>query len=146
VIVAIYKIRMKIIVDTGIFISLFVHEDINNKRVVDKYTQYQEKNTLFFISDYILDELFTRLRYDCGEYVTKIKVAQINRMIKQEELILLSIDDKLFNKAQEIFLKFSEHKLSFTDATTYCLYKTLKLNEIFTLDSDFRKIGAKTSF
>ena len=44
-------------------------------------------------------------------------------------------------KAKEILLKFFEHKVSFTDATTYVLCKDFKIDEVFTLDSDFRKMG-----
>ncbi len=137
---------MKILVDTGAFIALFVKEDINHKITSNQYVEYRKQNTLLFTSDYILDELFTRLLYDCGEYIMKIKVKQINQMIEQKELTLLSVDKVIFEKAQEIFLKFSEHKVSFTDATTYVLYKDFSMDEIFTLDSDFKKMRVKTSF
>jgi len=37
-------------------------------------------------------------------------------------------------------------KINFTDATTYVLYKDFAIDEIFTLDSDFKKMRLKTSF
>lgn len=43
-------------------------------------------------------------------------------------------------------LKFAEHKIFLTDAATYVLMKEFSFNKIFTLDSDFRKIGLNTSF
>jgi len=55
-------------------------------------------------------------------------------------------DQMVFRKAQDVLIKFSEHKISFTDAATYVLYKDLALNEVFTLDDDFRKIRVNTSF
>lgn len=137
---------MKIFFDTGVFIALFIKEDINYTRVFLKYREYRKDHHLFYTSDYILDELFTRLMYDCGEYLTKIKMKEINYMIEKKELLLLSVDKDIFNKAQEVFLKFSEHKFSFTDATCYVLYKEYKLDEIFTVDGGFNKIHAKTSF
>ena len=55
------------------------------------------------------------------------------------------IDPLLFKKSEEGFLKFSEHKISFTDATIYLCMKEFKIDEVFTLDADFKKIGLKVS-
>ena len=62
------------------------------------------------------------------------------------EIRVLDIDKSIFAKAMEVLLKFSDHKISFTDATSYILYKDFSLDEIFTLDSDFKKLRINTSF
>ena len=58
------------------------------------------------------------------------------------------IDDyeKLAKISLDILDKFSEHKISFTDATSFCLYKDFNLDAIFTLDGDFKKMRVNTSF
>lgn len=137
---------MKVIVDTSALIALFVKQDINHNLVAKKYIEYRKQHVSLFISDYILDELFTRLLYDCGPYVMKIKCKQIDQMLETKELQLFSIDKEIFEKTKKFFLKFSDHKISFTDVTTYVLYKEYKLDEVFTLDSDFHKMRLKTSF
>jgi predicted nucleic acid-binding protein len=62
------------------------------------------------------------------------------------EIKIVFIDSLFFKKAQEAFLKFSEHKISFTDAVSYVLCKEFKIDEIFTLDADFKKMRLNTSF
>lgn len=135
---------MKVFIDTSAFVALLVDKEKYHREAVEKYQEYRQQKTILLTSHYVLDELFTRLLY----YRLDIKKAieKIKESIAVNELTVLQIDDVLFEKALEIFLKFSEHKISFTDATTYVLYKDFKLDEIFTLDRDFKKMRAKTSF
>ena len=81
-----------------------------------------------------------------GKIELKKVVAQINKVVKNNELKMLDVDEVLFNKSAETMTKFAEHKLSFVDASIYNLVKDYKLDEVFTLDSDFKKVGLKTSF
>ncbi|MCL5010385.1 MAG: hypothetical protein M1289_02160 [Patescibacteria group bacterium] len=54
---------MKVFIDTSAFVALFVDKEIDHKIVVKKYHDYRQRRVAFFTSDYILDELFTRLLY-----------------------------------------------------------------------------------
>jgi|SRR3989344_2030933 len=136
---------MKVFIDTSAFIALFVDKEISHEKIARKYYDYRQQRAIFFTSYYILDELFTRLSYykgvDIKKYIQKLK-----NSIKANELTVLQIDEVLFDKSIIMFTKFAEHKISFTDATTYTLFKDYKFDEIFTLDSDFKKIGVATSF
>ena len=136
---------MKIFFDTGVFIALFISQEKYHKQISDKYRDYRKQRALFFTSYYILDELFTRLIYDFGKVATEKVMNLLMKSIKNEEIKVLDIDEGIFNKSLTTLLKFAEHKISLTDATSYILFKDLKLDEVFTLDSDFRKIGLKTS-
>lgn len=137
---------MKIFFDTGVFIALFIKEEQRHKEVTKQYNTYKQIFTQFYTSLYILDELYTRLLYDFGERVAKEKVRFMQKVISKKEFLVLDIDEAIFEKSQNVFLKFAEHKLSFTDATTYVLIKDFKLDEVFTLDSGFKKIRLPTSF
>jgi len=137
---------MKIFIDTGAFIALFVKSEINHKKVAVKYKEYKQKRALFLTSNYILDELYTRLMYDFGKNITYKVIQKLNKAKEEQQLRILNIDETVFNKSIEVFIKFGDHKISFTDATTYILIKDFQIDEIFTLDSDFKKIRAKTSF
>ncbi len=136
---------MKVFIDTSVFISLSVKKDINYQRVKKKYQEYKQQRALFLTSDYILDELYTRLIYDFNEKVCKDRVKKLTLAEKNGEINVLRINEVLFDKALKVFLKFSEHKISFTDASTYVCVKEYKLDEIFTLDSDFKKLRLKVS-
>ncbi len=137
---------MKVFFDTGAFIALFISKEKYHKQITSKYRSYRKQRALFYTSYYILDELFTRLIYDFGKSATeKVKVS-LAKSIEKEEVKVLDIDEATFAKSLNSLLKFAEHKISFTDATTYNLFRDLQLDEVFTLDSDFKKIGLKTSF
>lgn len=136
---------MKILIDTSMFVALFVENELHHKKVVEKYLEYKNQRVIFFTSYYILDELFTRLLY-YGETNIKSYIQILQESITANEITVLEVNEGVFQKSLQSFLKFSEHKLSFTDASTYTLYKDFSIDEIFTLDSDFKKIGANTSF
>lgn len=135
---------MKIFIDTSAFVALLVESETDHKKVATIYLDYRQHRATFLTSDYVLDELFTRLLYyklDIKKYIEKLRSS-----IAKNEITVLHIDEGLFEKALDVFLKFSDHKISFTDATSYILYKDFALDEIFTLDQDFKKMRVKTSF
>lgn len=135
---------MKVFIDTSAFVAILVKSETDHKKVAKKYLDYRQHRATFLTSDYVLDEFFTRLLYyklDLRKYIEKLKGS-----IARNEITILHIDEGLFEKALDVFLKFSDHKISFTDATSYCLYKDLSLDEVFTLDDDFKKIRVNTSF
>lgn len=136
---------MKVFIDTSAFVALLVDKETDHKIVANKYHDYRQKRAILFTSDYILDELFTRLLYfkqvDIKKYIQKLKES-----ISKGEITVLRVEEAIFEKALEAFLKFSDHKISFTDATSYILLKNFSLDEVFTLDDDFKKIRLTTSF
>lgn len=135
---------MKVFLDTSAFVALLVESETDHEKVAKKYLHYRQQRSLFITSDYILDELFTRLLYynlDIKRHIEKLKDS-----ISRKEIVVLHIDEGSFDKSLSIFLKFSDHKISFTDATTYVLYKDFALDEVFTLDTDFKKLRINTSF
>ena len=136
---------MKVLIDTSAFVALFVDKETYHKKVAKKYNDYRQQRAILFTSYYVLDELFTRLLY-YKEINTKKHIRILKDSIAANELTVMQIDEAIFQKSLEIFLKFSEHKISFTDATTYTLYKDFAIDEIFTLDSDFKKMRINTSF
>lgn len=135
---------MKIFIHTSAFIALFVENETDHNKVAKKYLEYRQARAAFITSDYILDELFTRLRY----YKLDIKksIEKLKESIDKKEIAVLHMDESLFQKSLVAFLKYSDQEISFTDATTFILYKDFQLDEVFTLDSDFKKIGLNTSF
>lgn len=136
---------MKVFIDTSAFIALFVAKDENHSPITRQYSTYRKQRALFFTSDYILDELFTRLMYDFGKGPTLKVLSLIKQAIANEELNVLHIDNIVFQKSKDIFLKYADHRISFTDATSFQLFRDFALDEIFTLDSDFKKMRLKTA-
>lgn len=132
---------MKIFIDTSAFIALIIKNESSHAQIFKSFQQYKRKRAQFFTSTYVLDELYTRCIMIAGAHGASEAVASIRQTISSHELTLLDVDTEIFQKAEKIFLKFADHKISFTDATTYVLYKDFSLDSVFTLDSDFKKMG-----
>lgn len=137
---------MKVFIDTSGFIAYFIKQEAFHEEIVRKLKVYQQQKVILLTSDYVLDELLTWFSAKQNKHILEKLIAGLEKMQQNDELRVLLIDPTIFKKAQEVIVKFSDHKISFTDATTYVLYKDFKLDEIFTLDKDFKKMRAKTSF
>mgnify|MGYP001611067739 FL=1 len=137
---------MKVFIDTSAFVSLLVKQDLHHDLVVKKHKEYVQHHAIFLTSDYILDELYTHLVYDLAKNKVGEIIAKFDQKIHTKDIRLLPIDETVFSQAKETLLKFCEHKISFTDCTSYVLCKKLALDEIFTLDSDFKKLNLAVSF
>lgn len=137
---------MKAFIDTSAFMALILKDESLHEKIVNKYKVYKKGRVQFITSDYILDELYTRCVWRAGTHGAKLAINLIKGVISANELTILEVDPDIFQKAEIVFLKFSDHKISFTDATSYILYKDFSLDEIFTLDDDFKKLRLNTSF
>lgn len=137
---------MRIFIDTSAFMALILKNESCHQKVVDQYKAYKEKRSHLLTSEYILDELYTRCVNKAGSYGAKLAIDLIKETVSADELTVLEVDSQIFKKSETVFLKFSDHKISFTDATSYTLYKDFAIDEVFTLDNDFKKMRLSTSF
>jgi len=137
---------MKVFIDTGPLIALFVKSDIWHKKCLKKYEEYKKTRPLFFTNIFVLSELYTRILYDHGPRSLKLAIEMIIRLQKEEKLRVFQIEDGIFKDSEDAMIKFAEHNLSFADASIYSLVKSFKLDEVFTLDKGFKKVGLSTSF
>lgn len=136
----------KVFIDTGAFIAYFVKQDQFHEEVLNKFKYYRAQNAMILTSDYILDELQTWFCAKQPKNLLERLIFSLQKMEEEGEIKVLSVDRAVFRKAQEVLLKFSEHKVSFTDATSYCLYRGFAIDEILAVDDDFKKMRLNTSF
>ncbi len=136
---------MRVFIDTSAFIALIVKTERRHKEIFEQYKQYSAENTFFYTNYFVINELYTRLAYDLSSPQLKKLVQETQNLLRKQFIQLLTIDPILFRKAETYLIKFCEHKISFTDVIIYTTVKELKLDEVFTIDSDFKKIGLKTN-
>lgn len=134
---------MKVFIDTGIFIAFFIRQESRHGDVADKYQWYRKNKAIFFTSTYVLDELLTWFTYHQPSAATEKIVRALDRIEKEHELKIIDVDEVTRKKATELFTKYLDQRISFTDATTAVFLKKFSFDELFTLDSDFRNIGIR---
>ena len=137
---------MRVFIDTSAFIAYFIKQDEFHENAVARYNFYTQQKAILLTSDYVLDELLTWFSTRQPKHILEKLVDALSKMQSAGEIRMLDIDKTIFKKGLEVLLKFSDHKISFTDATSYVLYKDFNLDEVFTIDDDFKKIRVNTSF
>ncbi len=131
----------KIFIDTSCWIDFTLTKERYHKEIVSYLISEVKKGSKFLTSDYVLDETFTRLLTGQGFHSARFFKDKVNKLEKENQLLILWTDEVLFDKAWGFFEKFSEHLLSFTDATIYTYMKDLRLDEVLSLDQGFAKVG-----
>ena len=133
----------RIFIDSSAWIDFVLNKEKYHKIIFDYLINEVKRGSKFFTSDYVLDETFTRLLTGQGIKSAKILKDKVKSLEQEKQILVLWTNEVFFNKACNFFVKFSEHELSFTDATIYNFVKDLKIDEILTLDQGFKKIGLK---
>ncbi len=86
----------------------------------------------------VAHETITLLRYRLGHKIAM----KVGRMLWNEELAkLVFVDRAMEQKAWELFVRYSDHKFSFTDCTSFVVMEQLGIMKAFVFDSDFESYG-----
>lgn len=131
----------RIFVDTSAWVAFVLKDETNHRKVHAYFDNETKAKSVFFTSDYVLDETYTRLLTNQSVFSAKKFREKIIEAKEMERLAILWTDKGICDKAWEYFMKFSDHKLSFTDATIYTLVKKFTIDEVLTLDKGFKKSG-----
>lgn len=132
----------RVFVDASGWIEMMLEGELYYEAVSSYFTSERKRGTRLFTSDYVLDEAYTRLlTQQKSLQLAEALYSKIGSATKANSLSLLFTDETTFTKAWRYFVKFAEHKLSFTDATIVAFAKDLKIDEILTLDQGFKKVG-----
>lgn len=105
------------------------------------FLKHSKTGSTFFTNDYVLDEAWTRLITQQSVTAAKVLKAKIEEAERHGNLTVFWTDDALFEQSWKTFLKFSEHRFSFTDAVIMTVVRAFRIDEILTLDQGFKKAG-----
>lgn len=131
----------KIFVDTSAWIEILLKDEKYHKSVSNYFVDQLKSGAKFLTCDYVLDETWTRLLTNRNLKEAKALRNKVKEAEDRGVLLVLWTDQVLFDKAWKNFVKFAEHRLSFTDALIVTIVKDLKLDEVLSLDGGFRKVG-----
>lgn len=94
--------------------------------------------TLFVTTNFVLDETYTRLRVRAG---VRVAVLFGEKIRTSRETNICTVDTPVEKAAWEIFKKYHDHDLSYTDCTSFAFMRLKKIKEAFTFDNDFKIFG-----
>jgi len=128
----------KIFVDTSAWIALADRDDRNHLKAVNTHVQYLEARAKYVISNLVLFETITRLRYNLSHPAALKFKKEMDSAIQCGDLQIVWVDSELADEAWNIFARYKDHKFSFVDCTSFVIARREKVEEVFAFDDDFR--------
>ncbi len=130
-----------IYIDTGAFLSRHLAKDQYHQQSVAFWNVIGKKRESCITSNFVLDETFTLLGRR-GGYKFAAQRARNIYASEALKIVRASRDDEL--KAIDLFEKYAEHSLSFTNCISFVLMQTKKIKRVFTFDHHFQFLGFQT--
>lgn len=128
-------------VDTGAFLARYVAGDQHHRRAVRVWKQLERSGSPLFTSNFVVDETLTLLarRTTYSFAAERAEVFYSSRFLS-----ILRPDAADEIAAVELFRKFADQGVSFTDCVSFALLKRHRLKQVFTFDRHFRQAGFDT--
>ncbi len=127
-----------IFVDTGAFIARYVARDEHHRRARAVWADLERKHTRCFTSNFVLDETFTLL----GRRASYPFAADRARaLLASAALAILRPEAEDEVRAVELFSRFADQRVSFTDCVSFVLMRRHGLSRSFTFDRHFSDAG-----
>jgi len=125
---------LKVFIDTGAFCALSIPKDQHNSTAKVIYEQIQCDKAILYTSVYVLDETYTLLK-NRGSHATAVKFMD---ELEKCPINILMISEDIEKSAKNIFRKFDDKRLSFTDCTSFALINKFGFKAVFAFDEHFR--------
>ncbi len=129
---------MRVFVDTSAWLALNDRNDQYHHKAVATSLEVKRQRIEFITSEYIIDESITLLRYRVSHKAAVIFGDSLfsSRIIRIED-----VTENIRSTAWEMFRRYGDKELSFTDCTSFVLMKNIRLQRAFTFDEHFRQMG-----
>lgn len=129
-----------IFVDTGAFLARYLASDAHHKRALRLWKKVELSGVRLVTSNHVIDETLTllgrRASYDFaadrGQELYQSRALAILRTVEEEELLGL-----------ELFRKFADQEVSFTDCISFTLMRKAGIGTAFSFDRHFALAGFK---
>lgn len=134
----------RVFIDTSAWVAYLLKGEKNHKRISAYLNNLIKSRAELFTSDFVLSETWTRLITSQGFYYASALRSKTKQAESENLLTIFHTRESFFEETWDIFEKFSDKKLSYTDANIILYLRKFKVDEILTLDGDFTKAGFKT--
>jgi predicted nucleic acid-binding protein len=132
---------LTVFVDSGGWLSVMIEADQYHAVGSAYFRALIDIGAVVVTTDYVLDEVVTRLRYDVGHAKAAEFLALVREAVSGGAVRLRRIDEPIWNKAEAVFLRYADARLSFTDCTSFALLSEQPVDEVFGYDAHFEMMG-----
>jgi predicted nucleic acid-binding protein len=129
-----------IYIDTGAFLARYLSHDQHHRTAVVYWDKIRKHREACFTSNFVLDETFTLLGRRAGYEFAAQRASNIYAS-KLITILRSAQTDEI--KAIELFQKYAEHRVSFTDSISFVLMRREKIKRVFSFDQHFQWAGFK---
>lgn len=127
-----------IYIDTGAFLARYIKRDQYHKQALEVWNQLHKTRERCFTSNFVLDETFTLLGRWAG-YPFAIERARNIYLSKELTILRPVLEDEM--TALDIWEKYADQELSFTDCISFVFMRKNKIRRAFSFDTHFRLGG-----
>lgn len=127
-----------IFVDTGPFLARYIARDQHHSRAIAGWARLEKSRQRCFTSNFVLDEFFTLL---ARRSTHAFAAARARLIIASRSLVILRPGQDEETRAVDLFEKFADQEVSFTDCVSFALMRASKLRRAFAFDQHFERAG-----
>jgi len=129
---------MAVFIDTGAFMAYRNKKDAHHEKADSIIREaLQEKFGRIYTTDFVYDETMTLALVRTGR---KEIALDISETILSPRIDMVFTDDLILKGAQELFFRYFDRGISFTDAVTMAVMEDLGIEDIVTFDSHFKDV------
>jgi predicted nucleic acid-binding protein len=128
---------IKLFIDTGAFVAYHNKDDKNHEKATEIFKDIAKDKfyTKLITSDYIIDEAVTTCRVRTKRHDLSVLLGET--ILNSESISTIKINEYIFSAAWELYKKYKDVDLSFTDCTIVIIMNLYDINQIFSFDEHF---------
>ena len=127
-----------IFIDTGAFLARYIERDQHHAAATEHWRTLQSDRRQSFTSNFVLDETFTLL---ARRSTYKFAAGRARHLFESTALSILRPDENDELAALELFLKYADQNVSFTDCVSFVLMNKRNIKSAFSFDRHFALAG-----
>ena len=127
-------------IDTGALLARYLSDDQHHKSATALWEKIRVRREPCVTSNFVLDETFTLLARRAS-YSFAAEKARLIYSATTLKILRPDADAEL--AALDLFEKFADQEISFTDCVSFALMREAGIRQVFSFDADFERAGFK---
>jgi len=127
-----------IYIDTGAFLARYIKRDQYHQQAVDFWNELRKMRERCFTSNFVLDETFTLLGRRTGY---KFAIQRARNIYLSKALTILRPTRENEMMALDIWDKYGDQGISFTDCISFAFMRKNKIKRVFSFNTHFKWAG-----